>query len=273
MKLLYDRNEWTVFIQEDIRDLTETEIKKIAELVNTHSVVAFKNQKLTPEDELKFCSSFGKVQSHKGKEQFDHLKIRDEIFRVTGQKDDNGKPGLFGHPDELDWHCNETSNPNRDPLIWLYSIQGSRGSITSWINLVAAYHDLPQDLKIKFNDKLVVCGWEQGRFGYAEYFTNTNKNRALHKLIQKNYLGNSAIFFPFNQTFAISGYSKSEYDELAKYLENHIKQEKYMYHHFWDDGDAVISDQWLSIHKRWKFDKMEDRILHRIAFDYSKIFN
>jgi len=274
MKLLYDRNDWTVFVQEDIRDLTEVEIRKIAELLTTHSVVAFKDQKLTPDDQIKFCSGFGKVQSHKDKQQFDHLKIKDEILRVTGQKDNNGKVGLFGHPDELDWHCNETSNLKRDPLVWLYSVQGSKGSITSWINLVAAYQDLPKDLKDNFKDKMVVCGWEQDRFGHADdFYTDPKKNRAVHKLVQTNYQGQKSIFFPFNQTFAISGYSKREYEEMAEYLENHIKQEKYMYHHYWDDGDAVISDQWLSIHKRWEFAKIEDRILHRIAFDYSKIFN
>jgi alpha-ketoglutarate-dependent taurine dioxygenase len=274
MKLIYDRNEWTVFIQEDIRDLTETEIRKIAELVNTHSVVAFKDQKLTTTDQLKFCSTFGKVQSYKDKQNFKHLTVDGEILRVTGQKDDTGKTGLFGHPEELGWHCNESSNLKRDPLVWLYSVQGSKGSITSWINLVAAYNDLPKDLKNSFEDKTVVCGWEQGRFGRADdFYSNVEKNRAVHKLIQSNYRGEKAIFFPFNQTYAISGYSKSEYNEIAKFLRYHIEQEKYMYHHFWDDGDAVISDQWLSIHKRWKFDKIEDRILHRIAFDYSKIFN
>lgn len=273
MRTIYDRNEWTLFIQEDIRDLSEIEIKKIAEYINSNTVVVFKDQELTPEDQIKFCNTIGRVQSHKGKEQFDHLKVRDEIFRVTGQKDENGKPGLFGHVSELDWHCNETSNPNRDPLIWLYSIEGSRGSVTSWINLILAYNDLPASLKHDFENKLVVCGWVDGRFGYAEYFTNPGKNKAIHKLVQSNHLGQKGIFFPFNQTFAISGYSESEYKELAEFLENHINQEKYMYHHYWDDGDVAISDQWLSIHKRWEFKDMDKRILHRIAFDYTKVYS
>ena len=43
------------------------------------------------------------------------------------------------------------------------------------------------------------------------------------------------------------------------------------YDHYWEDGDVVISEQWLSIHKRWEFKRMSERILHRIAFDYSKV--
>ena len=43
-------------------------------------------------------------------------------------------------------------------------------------------------------------------------------------------------------------------------------------HHDWEDGDLVISEQWLSIHKRWTFEKMDKRVLHRIAFDYDKVY-
>ena len=56
-----------------------------------------------------------------------------------------------------------------------------------------------------------------------------------------------------------------------KYITNHVTQEKYQYHHEWQDGDVVISEQWLSIHKRWRFEEMDKRLLHRIAFDYDRI--
>ena len=36
-------------------------------------------------------------------------------------------------------------------------------------------------------------------------------------------------------------------------------------------GDIVLSEQWLSIHKRHEFNNMKERVLHRIAFDYSKL--
>jgi alpha-ketoglutarate-dependent taurine dioxygenase len=58
---------------------------------------------------------------------------------------------------------------------------------------------------------------------------------------------------------------------LIQKLRQHVEQEKYMYHHAWEDGDMVLSDQWLSIHKRWEFEHMDKRVLHRLACDYSKI--
>ena len=54
-------------------------------------------------------------------------------------------------------------------------------------------------------------------------------------------------------------------------LREHVTQPLFTYHHDWNDSDVVISEQWLSIHKRWEFDNMDSRILHRIAFDYRNI--
>jgi hypothetical protein len=41
---------------------------------------------------------------------------------------------------------------------------------------------------------------------------------------------------------------------------------------FVNEDIKTLSEQWLSIHKRWPFEDMENRVLHRIAFDYSKIY-
>jgi alpha-ketoglutarate-dependent taurine dioxygenase len=43
-----------------------------------------------------------------------------------------------------------------------------------------------------------------------------------------------------------------------------------MYHHDWEDGDVVISEQYLSIHKRWEFEHMDKRVLHRLTMDMDK---
>jgi len=52
---------------------------------------------------------------------------------------------------------------------------------------------------------------------------------------------------------------------LFDYLKNHILQDKYRYDHHWEDGDLVVSEQWLTLHKRHAFDKMDERLMYRIA--------
>jgi alpha-ketoglutarate-dependent taurine dioxygenase len=51
----------------------------------------------------------------------------------------------------------------------------------------------------------------------------------------------------------------------------HLLNEKYAYHHDWEDGDIVMADQMSGMHKRWAFELMHERLLHRIGFNYDKI--
>ena len=45
--------------------------------------------------------------------------------------------------------------------------------------------------------------------------------------------------------------SKEESDEFKQPLvEAYTTQEKYMYHHDWQDGDLIVSEQSLGIHKK-----------------------
>ena len=65
--------------------------------------------------------------------------------------------------------------------------------------------------------------------------------------------------------------TEEQFKDLMQRLIEHVTQPQFIYDHHWEDGDIVLSEQWLSIHKRWEFDKMDQRILHRLAFNYENI--
>ena len=65
--------------------------------------------------------------------------------------------------------------------------------------------------------------------------------------------------------------SDVDFQREHKYLTGHILNDKYMYHHHWDDGDIVMSDQDITLHKRWYFGSMKDRLMWRLAHDVSKV--
>ena len=272
MKTKLDPNGWTVHIDEDIRFLSDEQIKEVCRLTVSNMVVIFKNQKLTPEQELNFCRVIGKVQDVSGNDRTKHISLTNGILRVTGEKNDEGEPGLFGHTSALDWHANQTSNPDRMPLIWLYGVKGTVGSRTSWMNNILSYQELPEDLKAEVENIEVFCGYKVGTYSTSTFFVeHVNYDNPI-KLVQTNKAGHKGLYFPFLQIFGFKGYEQDRFEATMKRLIDHCNQEKYIYHHDWQDNDIVISEQWLSIHKRWAFDKMEERVLHRIAFDYDKIY-
>lgn len=273
MKISYPFNNWTALVDEDLNTLSDEDIKTIGKLTVSNMCVVFRDQHLTPDDELRICSVIGDY--HRFPPDGDrnaHIRLNDGILRVTGQKNTDGEEGLFGHKEALDWHANQASNTSRMPLIWLYGASGTKGSRTSWINNIASYEGLSDEMKDKIKDIKVYCGYKPGRYSNSKFFKEHVNKDNLINLVQTNKEGKTGLYFPFLQIFGFDGYSEEEYQSIMDELTAHILKPEYAYHHDWEDNDIVISEQWLSIHKRWYFEKMEERVLHRIAFNYNNLY-
>lgn len=274
MKTSYHENGWTIVVDEDIRTLSTEQLHDICRMTVKNMVVIFKQQTLTPDQEVGICSSIGEFQYYPGNsDRLKHVRLNNGILRVTGMKDEHGEEGLFGHKAALDWHANQPSNPSRMPLIWLYGEQGTKGSRTSWINNILSFQDLDEDFKEELRGVKLYCGYQSGKYSNSKFFNDHVKKDNPIELVQINKEGQEGLFIPFLQVFGAVGYSEARFKSLMDRLVPHIMQEKYMYHHDWEDGDVVISEQWLSIHKRWAFEHMDKRVLHRIAFNYDKVYN
>lgn len=266
---------WAVEIIENISNLSENDLYEVAKLCNKHLVVIFKNQSLTIDDQIRITSAIGKVKLDHGRNQFEKERtlVAPGVLRVTGEKNHTGKGGLFGHDEELDWHTHHTSAKFRYPFVWLYAVKGSKGSRTTWLNQAMAYDDLSDNMKQKVAGIKYASGYKSGTFSDQQVGHNKINYDNPVSLVHTNIEGKTGLYFPFLQAFDIVyGATKDEWEKIYNDLKNHVLQEKYMYHHNWEDGDLVISEQWLSIHKRWSFPYMNTRLLHRIAFNYDKAY-
>ena len=240
-------------------------------------VTVFKNQDLQPEDEVAFCSKLGKCQfiidptKPKEGQRTEHLAVGNHILRVTGQKNDKGEEGLFGHTSALDWHANQASNYDREPLIWLYGVEGTKGSKTSWLNNIASYEALSDELKEEIKDVKITLGYKSGSYSPSKFFVEHHATDKPFNLVHTNDAGKTGLYFPYLQILGMVDKTEEQFKDLMDRLIEHVTQPQFIYDHHWEDGDIVLSEQWLSIHKRWAYDKMEDRILHRIAFNYENL--
>lgn len=270
-----NKNGWTLHINEDIKALSDAQLHEVAKLVNRHYVVVFPDQQMTIDDELRITSAIGQVKWDHGKDdaEKERILLRPGVIRVTGEKNHTGKAGLFGHDEELDWHTHHANAKRRYPFVWLYAVKGSKGSRTSWINQEMAFNDLSVNMQKELEEIKYASGYKKGSFS-KEVTANEkiNYDNPIN-LVHTNKEGKKGLYFPFQQVYDIvDGATKEQWKELHVFLKSHCTQEKYIYHHDWNDNDLVISEQWLSIHKRWEFRGMDNRLLHRIAFDDDKAY-
>ncbi len=275
MRSSIDSNGWTLTINEDINTLSIEQLHEVAKLCNRHFVVIFRNQNLTVQDQMRIASSIGTVKMDHGRDDAERERILLEpgVIRVTGELNSKGEKGLFGHDEELDWHTHHANAKKRFPFVWLYSVKGSTGSRTSWINQAMAFNDLSINMQNELEGIKYASGYKVGSFSDMAVAKEKINYENPINLVHTNIEGKKGLYFPFQQVYdVVEGATKQQWNELHTFLKGHCTKEKYIYHHDWQDKDLVISEQWLSIHKRWQFDGMKERLLHRIAFDYDKAY-
>lgn len=250
--------------------MPDDEIRDLVKDIYKYHVLNFKDQQLTTKDFLRIAECIGDVHKANPADGDRNIVWEDEGILRVGGDDITGKPSLFSHKHDLDWHANQPSKPNRKELIWLYAATGTKGSRTSWINNAWAYDDLPLDIKQQIENLYVYCGFKSGRYSDTKFFKDHIDRENKVKLVQ-TFNGRKGLFFPFYQIFEVVDYDPAEGQEIIEYLQHHILNEKYMYHLDWNDGDLNIAEQVLTIHKRWHFEDMGKRILWRIASDHECI--
>jgi alpha-ketoglutarate-dependent taurine dioxygenase len=269
----------------DLVQATQEDINQISKLVAKNTLVVIRNQNLSIADEVRILKMFKDTQTFVVADSDNYVSTlagamvqgsEDLFLRVSGKKDDQGRVGIAAYDCEMIWHCNEPGVENRKSMVWLHSTEGSKGSRTSYTNNSLSYNDLPTNLK----DELENCHLEiyrglglgkddlesdyeelskMGKDGFAEYNP---------PLIKINKAGNKGIYFPMYHVHKIKELDENRSKEITDFLREFVVREEYVYHHDWEDGDILIADQEIGIHKRWPFNRITERTLHRACFDY-----
>jgi len=269
-------NGWTVILKDfNFLTATQEDINQIAKLLATNTLVVARGQNLTTHDEVRIAKMFKDPQIFNTEDEnspdtmFQGAEVKDSenmALRVTAEKDEHGRTGIAGHEDEMQWHANDQTTPDRKPLVWLYSVKGSKGSRTSWNNNILSYNsllkekrDLLENLKLVPYQNVSLNENEDNSVGSVDYYP---------ELVMENIAGKRGFYFPFYQISGFKDMSEEESKDIIDWLSEYTVQDKFCYHHDWEDGDVVIAEQWLGIHKRWPFKNIEERLLHRMAFDF-----
>jgi alpha-ketoglutarate-dependent taurine dioxygenase len=148
--------------------------------------------------------------------------------------------------------------------------------VTSWLNTSTALAEMPvslyNDLKNSYAEyEYAPDVWAKGLPEGQLKLMMRNPIRYKMHLIQKNCAGIKGIYFYTNNRCNVVSENSSLQEDLAEFLFD----EKYMYHHEWQTGDIVISDQLLTLHKRQQDDPeiLSKRVLNRITFKISNYDN
>ena len=131
----------------DLKDSSEENFKVINNLLLEHKVIFFRDQHITPEEQLALAKRFGPLETHayvKGRDKYP------EIVRII--KDPNEK-NQWGE----NWHSDVSYNVKPTKAVILRSIKVPPvGGDTMFSNMELAWETLDKGIKEKIKDKKAI---------------------------------------------------------------------------------------------------------------------
>lgn len=268
------------------RPLDDDTFSQVYKAFFDNEVVFFRNQKITPEQQIAFTRRFGVLEQHVRKEA--RLGGFPEILIISNLLDDQGK--AIGSQDAgRFWHSDLSYKKEPSMLSALYSIEvpekdGKVHGDTGFASTTAAYDALPAEMRQR------VAGLKNVH-SYRYY---RNKNRAAQaeerarggRTIQEPELteaqlssvpdietplvrthpvtGRKGLFVNEAHTSHIPGMPPAESEALLKELYRHITRPEFQYVHSWRPGDLLMWDNCAVQHKAtFDYDLPMRRLMYR----------
>ena len=263
-------------IAADIQDanlsqpLDDVSIAAITKAWNENLVLRFRNQHLSDADLIRFSSYFGELDPP-GPNPYGVTFLPEfpEINVISNVKDDTGVPiGNLGDGEAV-WHADMTyiDNPPEAGILYALEVPVGQGD-TYFANMVAAYNDLPPDLRVAIEGKTLIHDAAHNsagmlRKGYEEITDVKLTPGARHPLAYEDQHGRVSLFLGRRPHAYILGMEESDSDSLLDALWAHATQPKYSWHNEWQKGDLVMWQNRMVMHRRDAFDPSTRRVMHR----------
>jgi taurine dioxygenase len=230
-----------------------------------HSVLVFRDQRLSPQQVLAAVQLFGEVlPQHNTKFALPECP---QIHYVSNQDFyPDGKryiPGEGYHTD----HSNAVEPPKATVL---HAVKlPDRGGDTQYVNMHRAYDALPDAMKRRI-DGMRALHVYQSRFSERKLMALPETARVpdgvWHKLVRTHpESGRRSIYLNPIRTEAIDGMEEADALALLDDLLAHATQPQFEYRHQWRQGDMVMWDNRCLLHKaNGDYDMDQVRYLYRI---------
>ena len=263
-------------IAADIQDanlsqpLDDVSIAAITKAWNENLVLRFRNQHLSDADLIRFSSYFGELDPP-GPNPYGVTFLPEfpEINVISNVKDEVGVPiGNLGDGEAV-WHADMTyiDNPPEAGILYALEVPVGQGD-TYFANMVAAYNDLPSDLRVAIEGKTLIHDAAHNsagmlRKGYEEITDIKLTPGARHPLAYEDQHGRVSLFLGRWPHAYIVGMEESDSDSLLDALWAHATRPKYSWHNEWQKGDLVMWQNRMVMHRRDAFDPSTRRVMHR----------
>ena len=261
------------------RPLDADTIRQIKDAWHAHTVLLFRDQKLSEDDQRRFASYFGQVAKRvppkPGATGVGDSPDWDDMMMVSDKVDANGKPlGTLGHG-EMWFHTDKCYHRRPHRASFLYGLEiPSEGGHTMFSSMYAAYERLPADLKRQLEGAWTIQGQQ---YGVGRRIDLTLKLEATHHCRQPIFVtnpgsGRKALYVASQNTMWIEGMDRDASEALLEKLFAIAEDPAIIYEHVWRVGDLVMWDNLACLHARTDWPQEQRRTLRRCTVEGEPLY-
>ena len=239
---------------------------------NEHTVLVFRDQRLTPAQHLRFARRFGTLEVSP-RTQF-ALPGHPEVLILSNILDADGRP--IGNADAgRTWHTDlsYTATPPRGSLLYAIEVptdeRGEALGETWFVSTAAAYEALPASKRQALLGLRAVH-----RAGAKQYAPGSRLAEAVkglpdvvHPVIRTHPVtGRLAIYVRAGECVGIVGMADADALPLIQELSDWVTRPEFLYRHRWRVGDLLMWDNCCAQHLAVKdYDLPQRRLMHRVT--------
>lgn len=258
--------------------LSQDDIDAMYALLHQYHLLVFRSQNFTLEQQISACQQFGEIELHPSEEV--PWKYR-EITYVANT--DPTLTQIFEHcgPTFELWHSDTCYLPKPAKISMLYAECVPKiGGETLFANMVQAYCDLPDDIKVRLENKKAVFGSGKNlidrcqKRGYNLQIPEKDRcPDVIHPVIRTHpYTQQKSIYVNWAHTDRILDMSLEESSELLDYLYQHSRKDEYIYEHHPAAGDLIVWDNAATLHSNTAKKLTQLRIMRRVMIQGNEPF-
>jgi taurine dioxygenase len=256
----------------DLGNLDDQTFDEVHQAWMEHCVVFFRDQDITPEQQISFARRIGDIHFHPYMSGLDKYP---EILEIVKEPDDGYTFGSV-------WHTDQMFNPQPAMATMLYAKEvPARGGDTMFSNQYLAYETLSAPMRDAisairtFN---VGDGFRRDseKSSRAERYASNPimqakirdpgnvPTEAAHPLIRTHPETARKVLYIGNHTQTLDGFDEKEADVLIDFLRNHSAQPEFTCRFRWEVGSLALWDNRCVQHQALA-DYNDRRRMHRIT--------
>jgi len=260
----------------DLGTLADETFDEIKTAWLEHLVVFFRNQHITPEQQIAFAKRFGEIHHHP------FMKHMDEYPEILEIIKEEGDTKAFGEV----WHTDQMFNPKPAKATILYAKETpDAGGDTLFANMYLAYETLSERMKALLagvktwnvgDRKKLMQGDKMGITRDGRYTGNEKmaaklrdpgdlQTEAAHPIVRTHpETGRKALYIS-NHTQTLHGFKDAEARPIVEFLRTHAVEPEFTCRFRWEVGSLAIWDNRCTQHRALNDYPGKRRHMHRIT--------